>query len=224
MNKDGSPNVEIVRSVVLNIREEIPNANIVVRSTVLPGTCEELRCHFMPEFLTEKNYLLDFKCCKRWIFGMYPSENVEQEKILLKQIIDTAQHEECINFRTTTFLTTKEAEMIKYIRNTYLAVKVSYFNEISEYCKNKDIDFETVRELAVQDNRIGNSHTNVPGHDGKFGFGGTCFPKDTSALLSDMKKLNMNTYILNSAVARNLNVDRPEKDWESDVGRAVSEV
>ena len=71
------------------------------------------------------------------------------------------------------------------------------------------------------DKRIGLSHINVPGPDGKFGFGGTCFPKDTNGLLSDMKKQGMKSFILENAVIRNETVDRPEKDWSLDKGRAV---
>ena len=111
--------------------------------------------------------------------------------------------------------------MIKYFRNTFLSVKVSYCNEIYEYCKLKNINYETVRKIAATDKRIGLSHTEVPGPDGKFGFGGTCFPKDINGLVFDMKKNNMNSIILNSAINRNENHDRKEKDWENDKGRAV---
>lgn len=67
------------------------------------------------------------------------------------------------------------------------------------------------------------SHTRVPGPDGRKGFGGTCFPKDTSSLLYDMKKNNMKSFILGSVIARNVSVDRVERDWESDKGRSVVE-
>jgi len=68
------------------------------------------------------------------------------------------------------------------------------------------------------DDRIGSSHTDVPGPDGKAGFGGTCFPKDTNSLLHQMK----NSLVLKAVVERNQKVDRPEHDWESDKGRAVT--
>ena len=71
------------------------------------------------------------------------------------------------------------------------------------------------------DDRIGLSHTSVPGHDGLYGFGGTCFPKDTSSLLYEMDKTGMQSYVLKSAVDRNNIKDRPEKDWALDKGRAV---
>ena len=114
----------------------------------------------------------------------------------------------------------KEAEMIKLFRNNFLTVKVSFCNEIYEYCKMKDIDYNTIINIASSDTRIGTSHTTVPGHDGSFGFGGTCFPKDISNTLYDMKKIGMNSYILEATVNRNNNVDRPNKNWK-DKGRSV---
>ena len=111
--------------------------------------------------------------------------------------------------------------MVKYFRNTFLSVKVSYCNEINQYCKLKNIDYDRVRKIAASDNRIGISHTQVPGPDGKNGFGGTCFPKDTAGLLTDMKKNNMKSYILKASITRNEECDRPEKDWSLDKGRAV---
>jgi UDPglucose 6-dehydrogenase len=75
----------------------------------------------------------------------------------------------------------------------------------------------------LYDKRIGESHTSVPGPDGRRGFGGTCFPKDTSSLLSQILNKGMGSYIINAAKKRNLDVDRPEKDWEEKKGRAVVE-
>ena len=92
---------------------------------------------------------------------------------------------------------------------------------MAQFCKIKDIEYENVRKLATKDDRIGESHTNVPGHDGKYGFGGTCFPKDTNSLLYEMNKNNMKSYIVDATVKRNENVDRKKKDWELNKGRCV---
>ena len=72
------------------------------------------------------------------------------------------------------------------------------------------------------DQRIGDSHLHVPGPDGKLGFGGTCFPKDINAFISFAKKNNINMNVLEAAWKTNLEV-RPERDWEKDKGRAVSD-
>jgi len=116
-----------------------------------------------------------------------------------------------------------EAEMIKYFRNTFLSLKVSFCNEIYDLCQKKGINYENVRELATLDKRIGTSHSYVPGHDGKRGFGGTCFPKDTTALLRDFEDSGVDSYLLKAAVERNNRVDRPEEDWKDNKGRAVVE-
>ena len=78
-----------------------------------------------------------------------------------------------------------------------------------------------MRNLATLDDRIGASHSTVPGHDGKKGFGGTCFPKDTLALLREFEDSNVESFLLKGAVERNIKIDRPEQDWSENVGRAV---
>ena len=111
--------------------------------------------------------------------------------------------------------------MIKYFRNTYLAVKVSFCNEIASLCDKLDVEYENVRKLATLDERIGQSHSQVPGHDGLKGYGGTCFPKDTNSLLNIFNSNFVPSYVLKGAVERNETVDRPQKDWTEDKGRAV---
>jgi len=227
-NPDGSCHLELVKSVVKNIRALNIRAHIVIRSTVTIGTCDELGCYFMPEFLTEKKWAEDVCQCRNWIVGItqpnFVSDTVDNansdfmEKITA--LINDARDEGIIQYNNITFVSNKEAEMIKYYRNTFLAVKVSYSNEIYEFCRTKGIDYETVCRVATQDDRIGSSHTVVPGHDGRFGFGGTCFPKDTHSLLYQFEMVGLKSYILRSAVQRNNEHDRPEKDWMNDVGRA----
>ena len=119
------------------------------------------------------------------------------------------------------FINNKEAELVKYFKNCYLATKVSFCNEMYSICNKLDISYDSVKDLAVKDVRITESHTSVPGHDGKFGYGGTCFPKDISALNTFMKNNDIPSYILDAAQRRNVEVDRCEKDWESNVGRSV---
>ena len=71
------------------------------------------------------------------------------------------------------------------------------------------------------DSRIGSSHTQVPGPDGLYGFGGTCFPKDLSALISQFDSNNIPSIILKAVQDRNNSIDRPEQDWKQDIGRAI---
>ena len=101
-------------------------------------------------------------------------------------------------------------------------MKVSFFNEIAEFCEHRKINYQALRPLIGGDPRIGDSHTYVPGPDGKHGYGGTCFPKDISSLVHQMKKTpKMQMYITDAALNRNLERDRPDHDWEERKGRAV---
>ena len=108
----------------------------------------------------------------------------------------------------------------RLFRNNFLALKVSFCNEIAEFCNLKNINYENVRKQAAKDLRIGYSHTCVPGHDGHKGYGGTCFPKDSKSLLYEMGKIDMKTYIIKSMDERNDNVDRKEEDWKKNKGRS----
>jgi nucleotide sugar dehydrogenase len=223
MNTDGSCHIGILESVVSDIKNvcDLNDNLIVIRSTVPPGTSNNLNCYFMPEFLTEKNFVNDFINNENWIFGL---KNTEQDilfKNKITELFNYSHEAKKINYNNLHFVTNNEAEMIKLFRNNYLSVKVGFCNEIAEFCEKKNIDYENVRELATLDNRIGASHTKVPGHDGRRGYGGTCFPKDTNNLKCEMKKVGMKSYIIDNVVERNEKVDRPEQDWNSNKGRAV---
>jgi UDPglucose 6-dehydrogenase len=226
MNKDGSCHIGILETVIQNIKEiiSLDEKLVVCRSTVPPGTSDALNCYFMPEFLTEKNFINDFINNEYWIFGL-KGKKIQDEifKLKMSELINLSHKHKKINYNNIHFVSNKEAEMIKLFRNNFLSVKVSFCNEIEEFCSKKDINYENVRKLAVLDNRIGESHSCVPGHDGKRGFGGTCFPKDTNNLNSEMKKIGMKSYIIYSTVERNECVDRCEKDWNENKGRAVVE-
>ena len=117
---------------------------------------------------------------------------------------------------------TNTAEYIKYMNNTFFATKVSIMNEFYRLAKKMGIDWETALRGFAADQRIGDSHLDVPGPDGKLGFGGTCFPKDLSAFIKYAKKNKINMNILEAAWKTNLEV-RPEEDWKDLKGRAVSD-
>ena len=111
--------------------------------------------------------------------------------------------------------------MIKYFLNCFLAVKVSYANEIYQLCSKLDINFNKIIDMAMLDSRIGKTHLQVPGPDGEFGYGGSCFPKDISALIKIFEEYNVSTAVIKSSWDRNQNIDRKSKDWENLKGRSV---
>ena len=219
MDKNGECYLGILDSVVEEINKLDYKGFKVIRSTIPVGTSRRLGCYFMPEFLTETNYIQDFIENKHWIFGCNDDKNQDFHE-LIQNIFHTAYSFQKIKYNNIHFLTTDEAEMVKLFRNCFLATKVSFCNEIYEFCSHKNINYENIRELATIDERITSSHSKVPGKDGHFGFGGTCFPKDISNLRHEMEKVGMKSYILSSAIERNEKVDRKEKDWLQDKGRA----
>ena len=220
--KSGIIDLSIVESLFESISKMSSNNDCVflLRSTVVPGTTEtlankfpKLNIVFNPEFLTERSAFFDFINQSRVILGG-KKEHTEKVKNLYK--VRFGSHLPVIE---TSYET---AELIKYMNNLFFATKVSFLNEMYEVASKMDIDWETAVEGFVLDGRIGHSHLSVPGPDGKFGFGGSCFPKDIQAFIDFSKSLGLNPSVLEGAWKTNLRV-RPEKDWEKLKGRAVSE-
>ena len=110
--------------------------------------------------------------------------------------------------------------MIKYMCNCFFATKVSFLNEMKLVADKSEVDWNLAVDGFVRDGRIGHSHLQVPGPDGKLGFGGSCFPKDVRAMISFGESLDIDMDTLNGVWNTNLKV-RPEKDWEKLQGRSV---
>jgi len=222
MNSDGSCNTSIVEDVINRLKVEAPEVPIIIRSTVPVGFCDEHGVNFMPEFLTERNWVNDVINTKDWVVGVFDDNNLDlKEKI--RNLFSLAHKSGPLNTAPSIhFAPNKAAELSKYVRNCFLATKVSFFNGIEKFCGENDVSYEFARELVCLDERVGESHTKVPGPDGKRGFGGTCFPKDLNSLIYQMDKSGIEPTILNAANNQNNAVDRPERDWEEDRGRAVS--
>ena len=222
MKKDGSCDTSIVEGVVKELNElaltrQCSGRIIAIKSTVPPGTtnrlnkeCEYISVIFNPEFLTEVNFIDDFKNQNRIIIGGGRPATTK-----LRQIYSLV-------FPNVPIIKTgsKTAEMVKYMTNTFLATKVSFANEIKQICDKIDIDYDKVVEYSTYDERLGNSHWAVPGPDGHYGFGGSCFPKDINALIHLAGQLDLCPDVLLGVWEKNLEV-RPEEDWKKLKGRAV---
>jgi len=117
---------------------------------------------------------------------------------------------------------TTTAELIKYMNNVFFASKVSIMNEFKQVCGKVGADWDVALQGFTADGRIGDSHLNVPGPDGKMGFGGSCFPKDINAFIALSKDMRLYLHTLQSAWNTNLEV-RPEQDWKELKGRAVTD-
>ena len=223
-NKDGSINIDILDSALNDINEVSKRDNtILIRSTVIPGTTRELQTKynklnllFNPEFLTERSAKFDFINQSRFIIGS--GEN-SMSMLFAERFTDLIRNRfgDCVAVLETNYET---AEMIKYMNNCFFATKVSFMNEMYQIAEKSNVDWGDAVSGFVSDGRIGHSHLDVPGHDGKFGFGGSCFPKDVQAIINFGETLGVNMNTLKGVWETNLDV-RPERDWENLKGRAV---
>jgi len=176
-----------------NFNNPIP---ILIKSTVpwtiLEPLAEKYNITYYPEFLREETALEDFINQKYCILG---GKKTQIWTDLLRNELPLVEH-----IHTCTV---QEASIVKYFANSYLATKLTFFNQLFELCNEVDADYDTVSNLLGLDKRIGNGHTTVPGNDGKFGWGGHCFPKDTQALLNVAKELGINLSLLEKTVELN---------------------
>ena len=229
-NKDGSINIDIVDSALNDISEIVDENKqvfelslraksvVLLRSTVTPGTTAKLQKKyknlnivFNPEFLTERSAKFDFINQSRFILG---GDDYCVDKV-----------EELFKWRfgeTTPIIKTnyETAELIKYMGNCYFATKVSFLNEMRQIADRCGVDWDKAIEGFVRDGRIGHSHLAVPGPDGRFGFGGSCFPKDIQAIINFAEELGVEPDVLKGVWNKNLEV-RSERDWENLRGRAI---
>ena len=222
-NSDGSISLDILFNVFKEIDEVFDyeadyQPIIMIRSTVTPGTTSKIQIEypkmnivFNPEFLTERSAKFDFINQSRFIVGGTWGNAIKVEHLYKWRFGDS------IPVIKTNFQT---AEMIKYMNNCFFATKVSFLNEMYQIADACGVDWNMAVEGFVRDGRVGHSHMNVPGPDGKFGFGGSCFPKDIQAMINFAQSLGVNPCVLNGAWDKNLDV-RPEEDWKELKGRAV---
>ena len=219
-NKNGSMNLDIVEQALTDISEVNENEHniVLLRSTVVPGTTRELqskfdnlRIVFNPEFLTERSANFDFINQTRFILGGSSDDVIEVSGLFRERFGHSISIVET-NYET--------AELIKYMGNTFFATKISFLNDMKLLSDECGAIWEDAVEGFVRDGRVGHSHLNVPGHDGKLGFGGSCFPKDIQALIKYGDGVGVDMRVLKAAWETNLEV-RPEKDWEQLKGRAV---
>jgi len=219
-NRDGTINVDIVDEALndMNVYAASVDNIILLRSTVVPGTTRKLqekysnlRIVFNPEFLTERSANFDFINQTRFILGGNLDDIKEVSELFRRRFGNTVSIIET-NYET--------AELIKYMTNTFFATKISFLNDMKLLSDECGAIWEHALEGFIRDGRVGHSHLNVPGHDGKLGFGGSCFPKDIQALIKYGDEIGVDMGVLKAAWKTNLKV-RPEKDWEQLKGRAV---
>ena len=190
----------------------------IVKSTVIPGTVEryvemypDMNIIFSPEFLTERAARLDFINTARIVLGGE------------KDLLDRAEGLFRVRFPHTRILKTdlSTAQFIKYMANCFFSVKLSFMNEMLQAAEAADIDWKDAVEGFITDGRIGNSHIDIPGHDGSRGFGGKCFPKDLNAFIGFFEELGIDPAVMKASWKKNLEV-RKNHDW-AEIEGAVSD-
>lgn len=165
---------------------------IICKSTVPPGIYLRLQDRYpnlvhAPEFLTAANATADYENSNWVLIGGSLDRCKEAEQVIRQSSIKASYYH---------YTDIATASFFKYLANTFLATKVTFMNDLFHLAKAVGVDWNEIKKIAINDSRLGNSHWDVPGPDGKFGFGGACFPKDVAAICEHALDVGINLELL----------------------------
>jgi UDPglucose 6-dehydrogenase len=203
-NSEGSCDLSIIHDVLMQLNTSITKLTyIIIKSTLVPGSCKVLNDTYnnftivlCPEFLREATYKDDIYNTEFVLIG-FPENSDENVLQLFKTLYN---HNLSINIYMKTY---EECELFKYTLNVHLAVKIWYFNEIYEMAEKLGVNYQQLKNLFSLDDRIGSYGIQVPGHDGKFGYGLSCLPKETRGMMKLQEELGIENNVLKEIIKRN---------------------
>lgn len=177
MLDDGHCDDSYVKSVLHELKDY--DKVIISKSTVPPGVYLRLQGNYpnlvhVPEFLTAANATQDYET-STWVLIGGNLRYCEDAKHIIK-----SSTIEATNYHITDIAT---ASLFKYMANSFMATKVTFMNDLYHLAQAVGVEWQEIKEISKNDPRLGNSHWDVPGPDGQFGYGGACFPKDVSAIV-----------------------------------------
>lgn len=203
-------NGECDTSIVENVLDQmkmscIKNTVVMIKSTVKPGTCRRLsdmyssdnfNIMYCPEFLREKTHLVDMYDAKFVLLGKH--ENYDT--LVIEDMFRNMYKHKHVDIIVRKY---EECELLKYTINVFLSVKVWFFNEIYTLSNHFGVEYSDMKELFKLEPRLGESHMDVPGHDGKMGFGGKCLPKETKGMSYLQESEGLDNSVLLHILKRN---------------------
>ena len=211
MLKDGSVDVSIVEAELDKLAENLRPGTIkplLIKSTLPPHKLgplmlrhDDLLVIHNPEFLTERSAKYDYAQSSRFIFGTLVGDDASPECRMVSELFNT-------RFPSVPqyWVPFAASSLVKYFTNLFFATKVSLMNEFRQVAESWGQDAANVISLVMLDPRIGRSHFQSPGHDGKYGYGGSCFIKDTGGYLEIAKECGVDPTIARATWQKNLEV------------------
>jgi UDPglucose 6-dehydrogenase len=195
---------DAIHNICGRLNESRYTGLVVLKSTVEPGTAEKLSVLYdcldiahNPEFLTARTAYEDFATQSHVVLGTTrkcnPNKFANLETFMRL----------CWPNATYNLCSSTESESMKSFCNCFYAQKISIFNEYYVACKAMGIDYHRVLDMMLTNGWINKMHTDVPGPDGKMGYGGMCFPKDTSALYQHLKREKLPHKMIEASVTEN---------------------
>jgi len=216
MHDNGTVDASIVEDAVLKLIKHTKSL-VVIKSTITPDVINRLynsihdedkpRLTYNPEFLTENSAKEQFIFSQHHILGGVSVESCNR-------VIDFYHNFSLCIGKSFITMTPQEASFVKYAINSYLGMKVTFFNQLHDAALDFSCSPQRIIDAVAADNRIGYSHTRVPGFDGKKGFGGACLPKDMNAFVKFNQDLTLiaESVKINNKMREEYELDEREKN------------